>query len=501
MMALSWNVAFHQLWMHAAKHRGVFISDDKTQGWPRTRGPDVLAIASVVDPAVRGLPPEPGNVEIQRRWRSCASDVADFAVDRPNREYVQNRAFWARLAATMTHLASVGVQLPHQLWPALLGEIGRPVRGHETDGDRHLRLAADAYDEMWRLQMITLARLRGLDVREPLPGNGLDTTVPRTTNRDILQLATFWTLALIKAELKRDVLGPERVAMAGLDGVKRRWKAMIADIDAHARNRDPGDVYAKNYELWSTTAAISVTLSAIDDMPLSLDFEVGEASAERRNGRPHDVEGSTFDLVWTKLRDDLGKARRCDIRTPLDGASGEAMLVPRTTNADILQLASYWNRAWTQLEDAWQHGDVVGRIADPLGLADERARWQAVAADVEKTAKAGNPGDVYPRNHEFWRTSRSLAATLDRFRQRPTPSQLAFDLPEESLPERVVDFLSDLGGHIADAADSVVHAVGNLGREAGKGFFDGLGVPLFLGASGVVALWLLLRHSNHAEAE
>jgi hypothetical protein len=69
MTTLTWDVAFHQLRAHAAKHRDVQSSDDNTQQWPRTRGSDVLAIASVVDPAVRALASESGNFGIQRRWR------------------------------------------------------------------------------------------------------------------------------------------------------------------------------------------------------------------------------------------------------------------------------------------------------------------------------------------------------------------------------------------------------------------------------------------------
>jgi len=63
----------------------------------------------------------------------------------------------------------------------------------------------------------------------------------------------------------------------------------------------------------------------------------------------------------------------------------------------------------------------------------------------------------------------------------------------------VVDFLSEIGGQIADAAGTVAHAVKGLGREAGKGFFDGLGGPLVLGAGGAFALWLLFRHRDHRD--
>jgi len=273
----------------------------------------------------------------------------------------------------------------------------------------------------------------------------------------------------------------------------------MADVDTHARNGNPAAVYPRNHEFWVTTAAISVTLSVIDGLPLSLDFVVSERPARHRNGRTYSIKEHTFDQVWSALREQLAKARGSDERPPPDGASGEPMQVPRTTHGDIIQLAAYWNGAWTQLQEAWRRGNVLGRIADPLGLIAERARWQAAIAEVEDTAKSGNANDVYPKNDGFWRASRSLAAALDRYHQRPPRSQITLDVPDESLPERVVDFLTGLGGHIADAAGTVAHAINDLGREAGKGFFDGLGMPLALGAGGLVALWLLLRHRDHHE--
>ena len=146
----------------------------------------------------------------------------------------------------------------------------------------------------------------------------------------------------------------------------------------------------------------------------------------------------------------------------------------------------------------------MGGIADPPGLVVERTRWQAAMADVDKIARTGNSRDVYPKNDAFWRTSRSLATTLDASHQQPTPSQLWIDTPEDAekrLPERLLEFAKDLPGRIADAAGAVAHAVNDIGREAGAGFFGGLGVPLLVGTGGLVVLWLLLRRSNPCEAK
>src|ERR1041384_7435618 len=50
MSTLAWDDAFHQLWIHAIQHRGLVVAtspgqmpDGVPQGWPRTRGSDVLA--------------------------------------------------------------------------------------------------------------------------------------------------------------------------------------------------------------------------------------------------------------------------------------------------------------------------------------------------------------------------------------------------------------------------------------------------------------------------
>jgi len=503
MTTLAWDEAFHQLWIHAVQHRGMSVAespgqmpDGTPQGWPRTRGSDVLAIAAVVDPVVRAAPMEPGSFGIGRRWRHCASDLADLALAWPTHEYAQNHAFWPTLAATLAHLASIDAPVPHDLWHALLAEIANPDTSRELASEDYLHLAAETYEELWRVQEATLFELRGVDVRGPSANaTSPRRTVPRTTNTDVLQLAMFWTMALIKVEHRRRAMAPDVVATLGLDGVKRRWDAVLGDVDAYARTGDPRDVYPKNHEFWRVTASVSVTLSAIDDLPLSLDLAVSGRSRKHRNARTFDMKETTFDKTWTALHDQLVKARGSDLRESPQGSTGGPMDVPRTTNQDVIQLSIYWNAAWAKLEDVWKGAGAQS----PLELVNERTRWRAALTDIGTLPTTRNPGDLYPKNHEFWRASRSLATTLDHCHQRPVPSQLTMELPEESLPERLFDFAKDIGGHISDAAGAVAHAVGDLGREAGKGFFGGLGVPLLVGAGGLVTLWLLLRRPDHAE--
>jgi len=508
MTTLAWDEAFHQLWIHAVEHRGIAVAesprqmpDGMPQGWPRTRGSDVLAIAAVVDPVVRAVPMAPGSFGIGRRWWHCASDLADLALARPTHEYAQNHAFWPTLAATLAHLASIDAPVPHDLWRALLAEIASSDTSHDLTSEDYLHLAADSYEKLWRIQKATLFELRGIDVHDPsATATSPRRIVPRTTNADILQLAMFWTMALIKVESRRRALAHDVVETLGFDGIKRRWDAVLADVETYARTGDPRDAYPKNHEFWRTTAAVSVTISSIDNLPLSLDFAVSRGTAVHRNARSLTLGEPTFDKTWTALHDQLTKARGSDLREPTQGATGDPMNVPRTTNGDIIQLSKYWNAAWTQLEDAAKRGDVQSGNATSPNLAGEHTRWYAVLTDIDTLPTTRNPSQLYPKNHEFWRASRSLATTLDHFHQRPAPSQLTLELPEESLPERILDFARDIGENVADAAGAVAHAVSNLGRDAGKGFFDGLGVPLLIGTGGLAVLWLLFSRRDH-EAE
>jgi hypothetical protein len=134
----TWNDAFRELWLHAAKHRDVATSlgdmpsptgSSRLEAWPRTRGSDVLAIAAVVDPILRALPAHPSGHWIEQRWRTCASDLAYVALEQPAREYAENRTFWSALGETTAYLATFDVPVPAELWRALFAELSSPGPG------------------------------------------------------------------------------------------------------------------------------------------------------------------------------------------------------------------------------------------------------------------------------------------------------------------------------------------------------------------------------------
>jgi hypothetical protein len=505
MMTHAWDDAYHELWRHAAHHRGLREAIGELPGhtlyqslrqWPRTCGTDVVAIAAVVDPVLRAAPLEAGGHGVERKWRRCTADLEDVALREPAREYRHNREFWSALASIAAYLASVDEPVPEPMWQAMLTEVVSP--GHAPRNsiivDDALHLTAYSYDELWQAQKRELAQLRGADVRDPGPDvRGSRMTVPRTTNADVLQLAAFWTDALAQVEHKRRAMGPagpQALHAAGLDGEIRRWRAVLDDVDTHATTGAPTATYPHNEAFWRGMASVSITVSVLDEEPppfgMRLDPVGQRLSTEHRNAT-YPGEG-TFESRWDKQHDDFIEARGFDLRDPLPGRTGRPMKIPRTLNAEIVQLAGNWNAAWKKLED---RRGVFGNIPNEIGLDTLKKRWTEVMKDVHETAEPGKVEEVYPKNHEFWRETLELAKTLDLFNEAPTKFDIAIDVAK-TLPDR-----------FADVVGQIAHAVGDIAHKAGEGVTSGLGKPILIGGSvvlGGILLWRWTRpHPRPAE--
>jgi hypothetical protein len=481
-----WDDAFHDLWLHAIRHRGILTSlselpgpsrDSGMAGWPRTHGADVLAIAAVIDPVLREIPPQPGGHGIDRQWRSCASDLAMFALEYPEYEYTQNRVFWATLAKVAAYLASIDAPVPAALWRALLAEITGHHRRRNANliHDDYLGVNANSYDQLWQAQKDALARLRGADIREPIGDmRGSVMAVPRTTLTDVLHLAGFWTDALARIEHKPLAASPAAVATLGLGSVKRRWQTAVAEVNALAESADPDSTFPENHAFWRTAGALSITLAVLEEAP---------AAPNERHGHRNAYPGEgAAEKMWDKQRDDYATAHGFDIREAAPGRVGRPMKIPRTTNGEILALAAYWNDAWLRLEVS----RATGNLTTEHGLATLKERWEAVMKDVDAIARPGKADDVYAKNPEFWREAFEVAQTLDLFKELPSKFDIAVGIAKE-LPERF--------GH---AVGSVTRFVGDIAQEAGKGFIAGLGKPLLIGGGVVLGLYLLFRHDRKA---
>ena len=115
----SWIDGHLALRQRAYETRGGIELDDGSH-WPRTTGADVIAIAALVDPWIRGN----GTPGIQRRWHAALEDLERDALSAPHDTYRTNRAFWSTLETVVVFLDDVGIAPPDPpLWEAMLGEL------------------------------------------------------------------------------------------------------------------------------------------------------------------------------------------------------------------------------------------------------------------------------------------------------------------------------------------------------------------------------------------
>jgi hypothetical protein len=343
----------------------------------------------------------------------------------------------------------------------------------------------DLYHQLW----IQAAQSRGTVTSIcDLPGSTRYSTLPewpRTTGAD----------AIVIASLVDPILSALPLRPGGY-GITRLWQTAVIELEGLAFT-SPSAEYAYNRALWSTLLAVAAHLDTMD-APLP-DEEAWQAVLDalwvpavdyRNASRPaaRTLTEPTFEKMWDSQKAELGKARGFDLRDAAPGEVGPPIEVPRTTNAEALRLAAYWGKALVPL----QVKVMVGKVPTPTGFDGAQARWQAASGDVDRYARPGNPDDTYPKNHELWRAMHALSTTLGALGEAPGP----FELTVESSKHAA----SDLPDRIANAAESVAHAIGNIAHEAGAGLASGLGKPLLIGGGVLLGLILLLRSGRDREA-
>ena len=230
--------------------------------WPRTTGADVIAIASLVDPAVI----RHGTPGIIRRWRATRGDLERDALGAANLTYPENREFWATVEAAAVFLDDVAVPAPApKIWNALIDELGSTLRNADGGTDIVHIDGAKTYDDLLEAQRALLANKRGSDTLPPPEGfQGGPAAIPHTTNSDVLQLATYWTdrLSSVKHEM-------------GHDGIVKMWQVALDDVDKLAKPGKPDDVYPKNHEFWASARRVAVQVAISDEAPSKWDMFVG----------------------------------------------------------------------------------------------------------------------------------------------------------------------------------------------------------------------------------
>ena len=303
------------------------------------------------------------------------------------------------------------------------------------------------------------------------PGTPGSARWPRTTGADVVAIA-----AMLDSAVHRNAT----------PGVLRRWRATLADLQRDALP-SPHDTYVGNATFWASFESAAIFLDDIAVMPPApelWDALLAELSAPR-NAAPSDG-AATYDELYSAQRKLLTEKRGADTLAQPPGFLGGPLSIPRATNSDVLQLATYWATELAKQKHLFGYDGVV-------------ARWTTILADVDAIAKPGKPADVYAKNNEFWRELQEVAVQIAVSAEAPSPWSLAVESVKTSLvqlPEHMEHAASQGADFLAEAA----HAVGAVVNEAGKGLLSGLGTPILIGA-GLIGVFLLARRDRDPHEE
>lgn len=257
----SWTDGYRALRRRAIDVRGldeIHADFGESASWPRTTGADAIEIAALFDPAVKNY----GSPGLQRRWAARLHELARDAVHALDATYPENRVFWRALEDVSVFFDDVTVPSPRQgMWEALISRIGAANElrnsGPTEDGPFAHFEGIKTYDGLWEAQRKYLADRRGFDWLPPPPGfGGSELDIPRSTNADVLQLATYWTHALANTR-----------HLMGYDGVAAKWRVALADVNRLAKTGKPDDVYPMNNELWRAALRVAIQVAVTDEAP------------------------------------------------------------------------------------------------------------------------------------------------------------------------------------------------------------------------------------------
>jgi hypothetical protein len=316
-----------------------------------------------------------------------------------------------------------------------------------------------------------LGERRGWQVYE-VPEDGAIGSFPRTTCADVARLTALCRLHLAQH-------APEALA---------RWERVADDADRIGAGLDACAEFPRNRAYWRALRAI--TLATVPARPRN---ELDAANAWRTVEVIDDqgtlrvkAENVAATDVQTALYFHFGERRGWEATTAHDRH-------PRTTCADVAQLAAFWTREIARAPQ--NYGDMV-----PGG---QRKRWSAAASAVTKHC-TGTPNALYPENRTFWKAMSGAAVSIDVERDNVPRSKL------DAVIGTFHDAIGAVGSGLGDAAswtgDQLVDAAGTVGKGAGNllgGFLDAVGFKTLLIGAGVVVGAIVivpkLLDRNHQE--
>jgi hypothetical protein len=480
----SWIDLYRALRDAAEATRGVDDPSTLTlepAGWPRTTGLDALALASLFDPAIRRY----AHRSLVERWRIETDRLARETSDTLMGPYSGNRSLWMTLSVAAGTLYQCSAALPAaEASQAVLRELAAETYPTCTISSTRTATAqfpcVPTWEEMAQLQLRFFAVLRGTD----LIAGPLLAQIPRTTNADVLQLATYWT------EQLAGLGGCEDTAVSR--HLRKRWGDAIDDVGRLADDAAPHATYPHNVEFWRALVALALYVGASAGAPASWSLHVDTLHdpdlSPTRNAAPVPLEGAhhvefpaaaTWDEAAQIQKAYFVKLRGSDA---VPGAIGTP--IPRTTNGDVAQLAAYWTA----------HLVRVGvHHADDTSYRHLVDRWFAATADVVRLTRGADVTATYARNTEFWAALMTIAIQVAVTDEAPSKWTLITESIGASV-HKLPDTLTTAAARIASAFSDTL---GAAARKAGLA----IAKPLLIAAGGVIGFVVLLRVLREGRSE
>ena len=473
----SWSDVYQQLRAKAEASRGMaglYASTTPGATFPHTTSRDVFAIALVFDAAVN----DHASRTLVARWIG-ESDLLAGEPEGSTETYVGNRSFWETLSAAAIELDRVHAPLPAM---SLIDEAVRELEAtrpiaqqmHHTAETMLVTVLTEPSCQAMAVRQLEFFRmLRGPAVGE----NPSRPIVPATCNADVLVLADYWTDQLA------------RVGANARDTYHRLvhscWRDVLHRVMRHAKHAPALDIYVHNAEFWNALLLLTTQSDVRDASPEPWALQVppcGHHHGHRRNAPAVDI-GAPLDVSAAKTADDAARMQR-DTFSKLRGedrVTGRFIArVPRTTVADVRQLAAYWSNA---LDKVGEHN-----FAD-ISYKTRVQRWKDAVAEVERISPSTDPASVYEHNADFWEAVLTISIQVAVTARAPTRWTLVKETAAHAIA-KLPDTLTELPHTVKTAVNDFAGGV--------------LAKPLLYvgaGLGGLALAILLLRRSVKRETK
>lgn len=446
---------------------------------PRTTNADVTRLERFWTKMFSTAPRVQGHDATAALWQAARRDVDELARQGadPNAVYPKNNAFWRALQRVAIQTA-VGYEMGREQ-NALFTYVGQRNRGPQ--GKTPIKqFDVKTFEDLYLAQHKYLLDARGFDWMNPELGmpwfmGSPEMKIPRTTNRDVIELAHYWNDEFARVNRLKNPAGRTNEL---LDQILKLWATTVRTVDELARSADANAIYAYNNRFWRALQNIALITAVFDAVP-----GVGGArNVGPKGDSPFNLTASTYSDLQLEQWKYLKELRGSDKLRPDADPKGPERVIPRTTNADVVALADYWNKQ-------------LGQVKKVMGHERVETEWKGAMLEVDLIARKGKPDALYIKNNAFWRTLQRTAIQISVADEAPSGTDLAI----ASLKQAISDLPENIGAsfdYVSRGATSLLGEVGEgLGKTAnriGKGLFSGFGTPLLVGA-GLVGLFLLSR--------